>query len=451
MMSTDQLYSTANWIQASKNLERSLQAVKNPHPMPHSSTGISVSLFDDSEPVQGSHATPMKGQAFQALLSPPPKASPFSMLTSSAEMRGQQEDTTRAMREAHASLASAPVYSHALHALSTTTPLKPTPANVDAMDVDDDSAMLRTPVTGEPSHSFVSPSPMSLQVIPSPANVPGASAASGAKFASIAGDVPSSTAEEDSSHPSLTGSSPLPKSMREIYKISNENRRKKKKVKTGAASSSAAAKDSGMDGDDDDGGSASGSAHNSRPGSSAGTRKEGAGGKKGYSNNSSTGADPASGDGQSSHEFMKNIGWGSGSSPHLTSVPQTQPNSAGPYDSKRKHSSAPPSGSVSLSSSPPLSSPSFQSFDYTHATLPASNPQSQAYFSPYQDMGRDKLELQAAAGVTGPTTVANKIFKGHNMLKSQNKSVTVAFDGQRQRGGSAGSGLPAPRQPNHRR
>jgi hypothetical protein len=405
------------------------------------------------------------------------------MLATTATTDAEANKT--AMAQAHAALTMAPAYTHAISVLSqpavVATPLKNSSPEVAQMEVDDDSAMLRTPNTGEPQHSFVSPSPMSLQVIPSPLTVP-------AGFTSIAGDVPAASATTTS----VTDASPLPKSMREIYKISNENRRMKKKVKTTAGGSQSASH-SGMEGDEEETNSANASTNNSRPSSVAGMRKE-AGGKKGHAaNNSSIGMDTSTDGTSSSQEFMKNIGWGSGTPP-ISSASHTsnaamqllnnqQPNSAKSSannrqctenrasdwrgwsfavvlmllllslclfsygDSKRKHSSAPPSGSASLSSSPPSSSPAFHSFDYTHATLPPSNPAAQAYFNPYTDMGRDKSELKAAAGTSGPTTAANKIYKGHTQLKTSNKSVTVRMDEgyQRQRGGSAGSGIPIPR------
>lgn len=58
-------------------------------------------------------------------------------------------------------------------------------------------------------------------------------------------------------------------------------------------------------------------------------------------------------------------------------------------------------------------------------------------------MGRDKMELKAAAGVQSRDP-SQRIFKGHTQLKNANKSITVRMDDtqQRQRGGSAGSALP---------
>jgi len=122
---------------------------------------------------------------------------------------------------------------------------------------------------------------------------------------------------------------------------------------------------------------------------------------------------------------------------------------------RRRSGSASAPAAGSLSSSPPLSaaSPLLQSspppvvaFDYSAASLPPSNPAKLAHFQPYQDMGRDKAELKAAAGVgaAARNDPNNKIYKGHTMLKHANKSVTVKMDDAHQRRNAPAAGIPIP-------
>jgi hypothetical protein len=79
--------------------------------------------------------------------------------------------------------------------------------------------------------------------------------------------------------------------------------------------------------------------------------------------------------------------------------------------------------------------------------LPPSNPSKQPHFQPYADMGRDKAELKAAAGVGGnKNDPSQKIYKGHTFLKHANKSVTVRMDDAHQRRPAAQqpAGIPIP-------
>lgn len=458
VLSTDSLYSAANWIAASRNLERSMATLKG----------------DEQQ-----HDTPMK-PSFTASMSPPSKGSvsAIAMLLSNTQHDSKDAVQNRAsIAQAQAAILASGMYSSNMATLAT--PLKATTAAADGSSTnmmdDDDRTALRTPITGEPGHSFVSPSPASLLVAPSPVPIPyPASAAGGhSSFTSIARDVAPSMSSNHESAGSASGSSgvgvvsaalaaatnntssssggnsPLPKSMREIFKISNDNRRKKKKKVShhGSNAGGAGAGAVGVDGDDGDEGAGGGGGSNpsTRPPSAAGHRK-------GSSSSSSLHKDAAS-DYASSQEFLKEIGWMNGQSgASSSSVPH-------PDNKKRKHSSAPSSGAASVSSSPPSNSPVLQPFNYANATLHASLPAHVPHFDPTHDFGRDKSELKAAAGTAPQSRDPNqRITKGLNQLKGLNKSVTVRMDDhhqhhhsapyrshpndQRQRGGSANSGLP---------
>ena len=328
VMSTDQLYSAANWTQAGNALERGIAAQRQGHHRAQSNNGTSLSipLFDLSGSDLQAHGSPLQrsrglsaSSGLTALLSPAPKHSTFSMLASTAESKSDLQDNQRAIAEVHASmlLAAAPVHPPSAP-LPHSTPLKSTtPVSASMMD-DDESSQLRTPHTGEPAYSFTSPSPMSLQVIPSPLTVPAAAAATG--FTSIAAPAASAALPLGSSG----ASSPLPNSMREIYKISNENRRNKKKAKLTHVAGAVGSQP--MDADDEEG---SGSAKASAV--TAGAAAAAGGKKKGHTSNSSSAGADVGADGTTSTEFLKNIGWGSGAPPATATQQQTlnnQPNSA---------------------------------------------------------------------------------------------------------------------------
>ena len=329
VMSADQLYSSANWTQAGKALDQGLALLRGKQASHTQQTSSSIPLFDLSGI---DHASPLQRPRaltgpsdVTALLSPAPKSSTFALLSSSFDSKPDVQ-SNRALAEARASLLSAvPAHTAAPVLLPQQTPLK------SASPAMEDDSSLRTPRTGEPDYSFTSPSPMSLQIIPSPVNVPSATgaAASAGSFTSIAGEVAPAAAAAASgvaaSTASAAASSPLPTSMREIYKISNDNRRKKKKAKLGHEQGGAGGAQ-GMDVDEED----------STPKAAATAAAAGADRKKkgGQSASGSTGADAAA-DGTNSDEFLKTIGWGSSSSavPPATAAHQllnNQPSTTNP-------------------------------------------------------------------------------------------------------------------------
>jgi hypothetical protein len=349
------------------------------------------------------------------------------MLSTAAETRPDAAHQA-AYADARASLLAGPPPTHPPSAPLPVlqqpqfTPLKSvTPPSMD------DDATLRTPRTGEPGTSFTSPSPMSLHIIPSPVTVP----------APVAG---AAAAASSSGAPS-----PLPVSMREIYKISNDNRRKKKRAKLTHDGTAAGAAASG-EGDDDEPGAA--------PAAAAPERK------KNVPSNSDVGAD-----GKTSAEFLKTIGWGTGvqagGAGAAPAAGQQQQSNSATTDSakKRRRSGSSSAPSASLSSSPPAASfvPSaaaasaapLHPFDYASASLPPSAPSTHGHFTPYADMGRDERELQKAAGggAGHSRDPSQKIYKNHTMLKNAGKSVTVRMDDAHQhqgrRGGSS-HGIPIP-------
>ena len=323
VMSVDQLYSAANWTQAGQALERGLAAQRQGQ-QPHEQRVLQFDLIG-AEP----HGSPQQrsrglsaGSGLQALLSPAPKHSTFSMLSRSSEPFQDLQSNQQALAEVRSSLlaaapiqpTSAPLPPH--HPVSHSTPAKSSTPLSSAMD-DDESAQLRTPQTGEPQFSFTSPSPMSLTVIPSPATVPASASTAPAAFTSIAADV----APAASSRSGAAGSddAPLPSSMREIYKISNENRRNKKKKLT--HSSHPGINPAQGDADEDEGmGSAGGGGGG---GASKAGKKKGAGDAASVSSAS---------DANNSAQFMQSIGWGTGSPAASTNTAaaqqMNQPNSA---------------------------------------------------------------------------------------------------------------------------
>lgn len=326
VMTVDQLYSAANWTQAGQALERGLAAQRQGQ-QPHEQRVLQFDLIG-AEP----HGSPQQrsrglsaGSGLQALLSPAPKHSTFSMLSRSAEPFQDLQSNQHALAEVRSSLlaaapiqpTSAPLPPHHPRAHSHSTPAKSTTPLSSAMD-DDESAQLRTPQTGEPQYSFTSPSPMSLTVIPSPATVPASTSTAPAAFTSIAADVAPSAS-------SLGGAAaddaPLPSSMREIYKISNENRRNKKKKLT--HSSHPGINPAQGDADEDEGmGSAGGG------GGGAGASKGGK--KKGGQQGDAASSAATASDANNSAQFMQSIGWGTGAPPPSAAAQQMshQPNSA---------------------------------------------------------------------------------------------------------------------------